>query len=93
MTTQLKGTIIKTPDTSPGLLVADGQQKTFALEGAWKSQVAPAVNMAVDIELDGAGFITCLTARRTPVLVSLGHRSLDPGGTAALFQLHRCGMG
>jgi hypothetical protein len=62
MTTQLRGTIIKTPDTSPGLLVADGRQKTFTLEGAWKSQVAPAINMAVDIELDGAGFITRLTA-------------------------------
>jgi hypothetical protein len=62
MTTQIRGTIIKTPDTSPGLLVADGQQKTFTLESAWKSQVAPAINMAVDIELDGAGFITRLTA-------------------------------
>ena len=62
MTQRIRGTIIKTPDTSPGLLIADGQQKTFTLEGAWKSQVAPAVNMAVDIELDGAGFITSLTA-------------------------------
>ena len=62
MRTQLRGTIIKTPDSSPGLLVVDGQQKTFTLEGAWKSPVAPMVNMAVDIELDGAGFITRLTA-------------------------------
>jgi len=62
MRTQLRGTIIKTPDTAPGLLVADGQQKTFTLEGIWRSQVAPAVNMAVDIELDDAGFITRLTA-------------------------------
>ena len=62
MTAQLRGTIIKTPDISPGLLVVEGQQKTFTLEGAWKSPVAPMVNMAVDIELDGAGFITGLTA-------------------------------
>jgi len=62
MTAQLRGTIIKTPDSSPGLLVVEGQQKTFTLEGAWKSPVAPMVNMAVDIELDGAGFITGLTA-------------------------------
>jgi hypothetical protein len=62
MTAQIRGTIIKTPDSSPGLLVVEGQQKTFTLEGAWKSPVAPMVNMAVDIELDGAGFITGLTA-------------------------------
>jgi hypothetical protein len=59
---QPRGTIIKTPDSSPGLLVVDGQQKTFTLEGVWKSSAAPAVNMAVDIELDGAGLITGLTA-------------------------------
>jgi hypothetical protein len=29
MTTQLRGTIIRTPDSSPGLLVVGGQQKTF----------------------------------------------------------------
>jgi hypothetical protein len=70
MASRLRGTIIKTPDTSPGLLVADGQQKTFTLEGAWKSPVAPAVNMAVDIELDDAGFITGLTAVNPPQLPS-----------------------
>jgi hypothetical protein len=62
MTPQLRGTIIKTPDSAPGLLVVEGQQKSFALEGVWKSPVAPAVNMAVDVEFDGAGLITGLTA-------------------------------
>ena len=61
MTPQQRGTIIKTPDSSPGLLIVDGQQKSFTLEGVWKSAVAPAVNMAVDIEFDGAGSITGLT--------------------------------
>jgi len=61
MTTQHRGTIIKTPDSSPGLLVVEGQQKTFTLEGVWKSPIAPAVNMAVDIEFDGVGSITGLT--------------------------------
>jgi hypothetical protein len=61
MTTQLRGTVIKTPDNGPGLLVVDGEQKAFTLERVWKSEVAPAVNMAVDIELDGAGSIRGLT--------------------------------
>jgi hypothetical protein len=61
MTPQLRGTIIKTPDSTPGLLIVGGQQKTFTLAGAWNSEVAPAVNMAVDIEFDGAGSIRGLT--------------------------------
>ena len=50
-----RGTIIKVPDATPGLLVVDGRQLSFALEGRWRSPVAPATNMAVDVELDPAG--------------------------------------
>jgi hypothetical protein len=56
-----RGTIIKVPDASPGLLFVTGQQKSFTLEGVWKSPVAPAVNQIVDVDLDGAGAITGLT--------------------------------
>jgi hypothetical protein len=52
-----RGTIIKVPDSSPGLLFANGGQKPFTLEGVWKSAVAPAVNMTVDIEFDASGAI------------------------------------
>jgi uncharacterized membrane protein len=62
MTPRHTGTIIKIPDSTPGLLIVEGQQKPFTLEGVWKSPVAPAINMAVDVELDGAGLITGLTA-------------------------------
>jgi hypothetical protein len=59
---RIRGGIIKTPDSTPGLLIVDGQQKPFTLEGIWKSPVAPMVNMAVDVEFDGAGVIAGLTA-------------------------------
>jgi hypothetical protein len=62
MTPQPRGTIIKTPDSTPGLLFVNGQQKPFTLEGIWKSPVAPAVNMPVDVEFDGAGSIKGLAA-------------------------------
>jgi hypothetical protein len=62
MTTQQTGTIIKTPDQAPGLLIVAGQQKSFTLEGIWKSPLAPAVNMAVDVEFDDGGSILGLTA-------------------------------
>jgi hypothetical protein len=62
MTPRHTGTIIKTPGGTPGLLIVEGQQKPFTLEGVWKSPVAPVVNMAVDLELDDAGFVKGLTA-------------------------------
>jgi hypothetical protein len=62
MTPRIMGTIIKTPGSTQGLLIVEGQQKPFTLEGVWKSPVAPAVNMAVDVEFDSAGFVKGLTA-------------------------------
>ena len=57
MTIPCRGTIIKTPDSTPGLLMINGRQKPFVIEGMWKSSTAPAVNMMVDAEFDGAGSI------------------------------------
>jgi hypothetical protein len=60
--TRVRTTIVKVPDASPGLLLVNGQQKSFTLEGVWKSPVAPAPNMSVDVDLDGTGAITAITA-------------------------------
>jgi hypothetical protein len=59
---RVRSTIVKIPDTNPGLLFMNGQQKQFTLEGVWKSPVAPAANMAVDVDVDGTGAITGITA-------------------------------
>jgi len=56
-----RGTVIKVPDTSPGLLFLNGQQMQFTLQDVWKSPVAPAANMTVDVDLDGAGAIAAIT--------------------------------
>lgn len=56
---KLRGTIIKVPDSGPGLLFANGRQMSFSLEGIWRSPMAPAVNMPVD--LDSAGAIKAIT--------------------------------
>jgi len=57
-----RGNIIKVPDSSPGLLFIGGEQKSFTLEQIWKSPLAPAPNMVVDVDLDAAGNITGITA-------------------------------
>jgi cation transport ATPase len=58
---KVRSTIVKVPDASPGLLFLNGEQKAFSLEGLWKSPVAPAPNMTVDVDLDDAGTITAIT--------------------------------
>jgi hypothetical protein len=60
--TRSRATVVKVPDAAPGLLIVNGNQKQFTLEGVWKSPVAPAPNMTVDIDLDDAGAITAITA-------------------------------
>lgn len=57
-----RGNIIKVPDSSPGLLFVGGEQKSFVLEQIWRSPTAPAANMVVDVEVDGSGNITAITA-------------------------------
>jgi hypothetical protein len=58
---RMRTTIVKVPDATPGLLFLNGQQKQFTLEGVWRSPVAPAANMTVDVEVDGGGAITAIT--------------------------------
>jgi len=55
--TRVRGTIIKVPDATPGLLFANGRQTSFTLEGRWQSAVAPQPNMAVDVDLDPSGSV------------------------------------
>lgn len=59
---RVRSTIVKVPDASPGLLFLNGQQKRFTLDEVWKSPMAPAPNMTVEVELDAAGTITAITA-------------------------------
>jgi hypothetical protein len=60
--TRSRGTIIKVPDTSPGLLAYNGQHTPFTIEGIWRSPVAPAINMTVDVATDASGGIVGLSA-------------------------------
>ena len=58
---KMRGTIIKVPGSTPGLLLAGGQQKSFVLENVWRSPIAPAANMTVEIFTDISGVVTAVT--------------------------------
>jgi hypothetical protein len=56
-----RGTVIKVPDATPGILSIGGKQHLFTLERVWKSAIAPSPNQTVTVELDSAGAVTSVT--------------------------------
>jgi hypothetical protein len=77
---KVRSTVVKVPDATPGLLFLNGQQRPFTLAGVWKSPVAPAPNMTVDVDLDGAGTIEAITVVDTQQLAK--ERLSPPAATA-----------
>jgi hypothetical protein len=61
MSSKFRGTVIKVPDHSPGLLMVGGVQKAFVLEGVWQAAQAPAPNQTVEVELDAAGAVVAIS--------------------------------
>jgi hypothetical protein len=55
-----RGKILRDTSAGNGLIVVDGQQYPFMLEGTWRSEVPPAVGMTVDAEFNDAGQIVSL---------------------------------
>src|SRR6266481_8693844 len=57
-----RGKVLRDPHTGPGLLMIEGRQYWFCLEGVWKSQMPPTPGLAVDVKLDHARQIIAITA-------------------------------
>jgi len=47
-----RGRVLRVPNGGPGLLMIEGQQFRFTLEGMWKSETPPRPGMVVSVELD-----------------------------------------
>jgi hypothetical protein len=57
-----RGKILRDPHAGPGLLIVEGRQHQFFLEGVWKSDVPAKPGLAVDLEFDGEGTLKAITA-------------------------------
>ncbi len=57
-----RGKILRDPHAGPGLLMVEGQQYSFSLEGVWKSETPPKPGLALNVEFDAAGAISSITA-------------------------------
>jgi hypothetical protein len=57
-----RGKILRDANLGPGLLIVEGQQHQFALEGVWKSPVPAKPGLVVDVEFDAVGKVSGITA-------------------------------
>lgn len=57
-----RGKIMRDPTTGPGLVIVQGEQHQFGLEGVWKSDVLPRPGLVVDVEFDAGGRIAAMSA-------------------------------
>jgi len=47
-----RGKVLREPGAAPGLLMIDGQQFRFWLDGVWHSELRPKPGLAVNVELN-----------------------------------------
>jgi hypothetical protein len=57
-----RGKVLRDPYAGPGLLMIEGQQYRFFLDGIWKSQSPPKPGVVVDVDLDRNLEILAITA-------------------------------
>jgi len=57
-----RGRIMRDPNSGPGLVIVQGQQYPFALEGIWRSDALPRPGVVVDVDFDSDGQIATMTA-------------------------------
>jgi hypothetical protein len=57
-----RGRVLRDPSAGSGLLMVEGQQYPFALDGTWKSAVPATTGLAVDVDFDTQGMIREITA-------------------------------
>ena len=55
-----RGTIMRDPSRGPGLVMVQGQQFQFALEGAWRSETLPRPGVVVDVTFDSIGQVATM---------------------------------
>lgn len=57
-----RGRVLRDPSNGPGLLIVEGQQHTFSLEGTWKSLTMPKPGLDVDVEFNLDGTVNSVLA-------------------------------
>jgi hypothetical protein len=84
------GKVLRVPAAGPGLLMIEGRQYWFCLEGVWKSNVPPKPGLTVDVNLNHAGQIVAISAvSESPLAVGQAQRSADTASATAVVKILR----
>ncbi|HKS96584.1 MAG TPA: hypothetical protein VJV74_10705 [Terriglobia bacterium] len=57
-----RGKVLRPPNGQPGLLIIDGQQYRFSLDGMWKDAIFPKPGLTVEVEMNQGLEIIAITA-------------------------------
>src|ERR1700745_3736650 len=57
-----RGKVLRDPYVGPGLLMVEGKQYPFLLEGLWRSEVPAKPGLAVNVDFDNQGNLNAITA-------------------------------
>jgi hypothetical protein len=91
-----RGKILRDPRAGRGLLMIEGRQYWFSLEGVWKSDVPPKPGLAVEVKFDHAGQIVAITAVPESQFADEPDRSAGTAKAAGVKMLlkiaAKCGM-
>jgi len=89
-----RGKILRLPGASDGIVMIEGQQFRFRLEGIWKSDGAPQPGQSVEVELDrelqviGLSVITEAQALNQVGQASLENEPNKPSSTGIFARLY-----
>jgi len=57
-----RGKVLRDPYVGPGLLMVEGKQYPFSLEGLWRSEVPAKPGLVVNVDFDNQGNLNAITA-------------------------------
>jgi len=73
-----RGKVLRDPHAGPGILIVEGRQYRFWLDGSWNSDVPPKPGLAVDVIFSAQGQIQEITVVSEAVL-ERAHTRKGPG--------------
>ncbi len=59
--TRKRGRVLRVPGDAPGLLMVEGQQFRFSLDGLWRSSTLPQAGLIVDVDMDRSHQLVSVT--------------------------------
>ena len=87
-----RGKVLRDPHFGPGLLMVEGKQYPFLMEGLWRSEVPAKPGLAVNVDFDTSGKLNGITAVPQSELDQERAALAQAGGRSRVFD-RKAGVG